>query len=147
MAARRRFPGMGSSRHHRRRAMAAGTAALLAGIHLDRVGTAAREAAYLAVLFGVAAIGFGWVAAQLARGDDIDAWVVGAALAAGTTAGYLLSCTVGLPGLSPERWTVLGDSSTVLAAVLLITAVARSRLVVPASHERGSGSAAKPSDS
>jgi hypothetical protein len=119
---------MGPGRHRRLRGIGAAAAALLAGIHLERLAPAAREAAYLGLLFGVAAVGFGWVALHLVRGDGIDGWLAGAALAVGSTAGYLLSCTVGLPGLSREHWSRLGDSSTTLAAVLLVAAAARSRL-------------------
>jgi hypothetical protein len=120
---------MGPGRHRRLRGVGAATAVTLAGIHVDRLVHAAREAAYLGVLFGVAAASFGWVAVQLLRGDDIEGWVAGVGLALGVATGYILSCTIGLPGLSPERWSGLGDTSTSLAGVLLLAAVARSRIL------------------
>jgi peptidoglycan/LPS O-acetylase OafA/YrhL len=120
---------MGPGRHRRLRGVGAATAVTLAGIHVDRLVHAAREAAYLGVLFGVAAASFGWVAVQLLRGDDIEGWVAGVGLALGVATGYILSCTIGLPGLSPEPWSGLGDTSTSLAGVLLLAAVARSRIL------------------
>jgi hypothetical protein len=128
VAARRRFQATEPGRRRRLRGLGASAAALLAGIHLDRLGHVAREATYLGLLFSVAAVGFGWVAAHLLRSDDIDGWLMGAALAVGATAGYLLSCTVGLPGLSREHWSVLGNTSTLLGAVLLAATGARTRL-------------------
>jgi peptidoglycan/LPS O-acetylase OafA/YrhL len=129
VAAMRLVPAMGQGRHRRLRGIGAAAAATLAGIHVDRLMHAAREAAYLGVLFGVAAASFGWVAVQLLRGDDIEGWVAGVALALGVATGYVLSCTIGLPGLSPEPWSGLGNTSTSLAAVLLIAATARSRIL------------------
>jgi hypothetical protein len=83
------------------------------------------------VLFAAAAASFGWVAVRLLRADDIDGWLAGAGLALGVATGYVLSCTVSLPGLSPEHWSALGDTSTGLAAVLLVAALARIRLAAP----------------
>jgi hypothetical protein len=117
---------MGRGRHRRPRAIGAAAAAALAGIHLDRLGNAASGAGYLGLLFAVAAAGFAWVAVRLLMADDIEAWLVGAALAVGVSLGYLLSCTVGLPGLTPQHWSALGDTSTSLAAVLLVATVVRS---------------------
>jgi peptidoglycan/LPS O-acetylase OafA/YrhL len=131
VAARRLVPVIGPSRHRRLRGIGAAAAATLAGIHVDRLMPAAREAAYLGVLFAAAAASFGWVAVRLLRADDIDGWLAGAGLALGVATGYVLSCTVSLPGLSPEHWSALGDTSTGLAAVLLVAALARIRLAAP----------------
>lgn len=147
MTARRRIRAMGPGPHRPLRGIGAAAATTLAGIHLDQLGHAAREAAYLGLLFGVAAAAFGCVSVQLLRADDIDGWVAAAALAVGATAGYLLSCTVGLPGLAPEHWSPLGDISTTLAAVLLAASVARRRLVVSTSDERTCGAVANTSNS
>lgn len=116
---------MGGSRFVR--GLAAAASAGLAGVHLDRVVIASREAAYLGVLFLVAGAGFGWVVWKLFRSDDLESWLAGAALALGVAAGYLLSCTVGLPGLPIEHWSDLGDTSTTLAVVVLALAAIRSR--------------------
>ena len=127
MALSRRVPPMGGGRHRRARAVGASAAAVLAGIHLDRLGQATREAGYLGLLFAVTAACFGWVVARLWRTDDVDGWLAGAALALGVAVGYLLSCTVGLPGISPEQWSAMGDASTGVAAVLLVSTAACSR--------------------
>jgi hypothetical protein len=130
VAARRRLLAVGSGGHRRLRGIGAAAAAILSGVHLDRLDHAAREATYLGVLFGIAAVSFAWVAVRLLHADDVDGWLVGVALAVAITGGYVLSCTVGLPGLSPEHWSALGDSSTSVAVVLLAAAVARSRFLV-----------------
>jgi hypothetical protein len=109
------------------RGLAAAASAGLAGVHLDRVVVASREATYLGVLFLVAGVGFGWVAWKLLRSDDLNNWLAGAALAFAVAAGYLLSCTIGLPGLPTEHWSQLGDTSTTLAVVVLALAAIRSR--------------------
>ncbi len=117
---------MGPGRHPRHRGLAAFACAGLAGVHLERVVAAWREAAYLGVLFLLAGAGFGWVASKLLGSDDVDSWFVAAALAMGVAAGYLLSCTVGLPGLPIERWSELGDASTIVAVVVVLLAASRS---------------------
>lgn len=127
MAARHPVPAIGPNRHRRAQAIGAAAAAVLAGIHVARLARAAREAGYLGALFAVAAACFGWVAVRLFTTDDVDGWLAGASLAIGVGAGYVLSCTVGLPGISREHWNSLGDASTGVAAVLLLAAVARIR--------------------
>ena len=126
MAGRRLVPSIGPGRHPRQRGLAAFACAGLAGVHLERVAVAWREAAYLGVLFLLAGAGFGWVAWKLLGSDDADSWLVAAALAIGVAAGYLLSCTVGLPGLPSERWSELGDVSTTVAVVVVVLAAVRS---------------------
>ena len=123
----RLVPSMGPGRHRPHRGLAAAASAALAGVHLDRVVVASREATYLGVLFLGAGVGFGWVAWKLLRSDNFDSWLAGAALALGVAAGYVLSCTVGLPGLPIERWSELGDTSTTLAILVLALAAIRSR--------------------
>jgi hypothetical protein len=107
------------------RAAAAGGSAMLSGIHLEQVAGAAGQAAYLGLLFAFAGLAFGFVAWRLLRSDDVDGWVAAAALALGVTGGYVLSCTVGLPGLPTERWSDLGDASTSLAVFVATVAGAR----------------------
>jgi hypothetical protein len=131
VAARRPVPARGSGRHRQLRRIGAAVSATLAGIHVDRLVPVARQAAYLGVLFAAAAAAFGWVAVRLLRADDIDGWLAGAGLALGVATGYVLSCTVSLPGLSQEHWSALGDTSTGLAAVLFVAAVARIRSAAP----------------
>ena len=112
--------------HPWQRGAAAFACAGLAGVHLDRVVGAWREAAYLGVLFLLTGAAFGWVGWKLFQSDDLDSWLVAAALAMGVAAGYLLSCTVGLPGLPIERWSELGDASTTVAVVVVVLAAIRS---------------------
>jgi hypothetical protein len=126
VAAKRLVEIIGAEPHPRLRSIAAATTAILCGIHLERVAGGAAEAAYLGVLFFLAGIAFGYVAWRLLRSDDVDGWVAAAALALGVAGGYLLSCTVGLPGLPTERWSGLGDASTSLAIVVVAVAGARS---------------------
>lgn len=126
MAVRLRVPALGQSRH--RRVVGATAAAGLAAVHADRFAFAARDAVYLQVLFAVATVGFGSVAVRVLRADDLEAWWLGAVLAAGTAAGYILSCTVGLPGLPPKPWSALGVGGSAVALLFLVTAVTRSRL-------------------
>ena len=95
----RLVPRIGPGQHRRQRGLAAGAAAALAGVHFERVLVAWREAAYLGVLFLGAGAGFGWIAWRLLRSDSFDIWLAGGALALGVAVGYLLSCTIGLPGL------------------------------------------------
>ncbi|MCA1842000.1 MAG: hypothetical protein LC792_02175, partial [Actinobacteria bacterium] len=130
VAGRRLVPSMGPGRHRRHRVIAAAASAALAGVHIDHVAAASREAAYLGVLFVAAGAGFGWVAWKLLRSDDLDSWLAGGALALGVAAGYLLSCTVGLPGLPTEHWSDLGDTSAILAAFVVVLAVIRSRSAI-----------------
>ena len=123
----RLVPSMGPGRHRPQRGLAAGASAALAGVHLDRVVVASRQASYLGVLFLGAGAGFAWVAWRLFRSDNVDTWLAGGALALGVVVGYVLSCTVGLPGLPIERWSELGDTSTSLAVLLVALAVIRGR--------------------
>ena len=125
MAGRRLVPSVGPEWHRRQRALAAFASAGLAGVHFDRVLTAWREAAYLGVLFVLAGAAFGWVAWKLLRSDELDSWLTAAALAVGVAAGYVLSCTVGLPGLPIEHWSEVGDASTTVAVVVLALAAIR----------------------
>jgi hypothetical protein len=122
VAGRHLVPSMGAERHRRQRVLAAFACAGLAGVHVDRVVAAWREAAYLGVLFLLAGAGFSCVAWKLLRSDDLDSWLAAAALALGVAGGYLLSCTVGLPGLPLEHWSELGDATTTVAVVVLALA-------------------------
>lgn len=125
MAGRRLVPSSAPGRLHRQRGLAAAASAALAGVHLDHAVAAMREATYLGVLFLGAAGGFGWVAWKLLHSDDLDSWLAAAALALGVVAGYVLSCTVGLPGLPTEQWSDLGDTSTALAVLVVALAGVR----------------------
>lgn len=126
MAVRLGDPVAGQRRH--RRVAGAAAAAALAAVHADRLLVAAREAVYLGVLFAVATGGFGWVALRVLRADDVEAWWIGALLAAGVAGGYVLSCTIGLPGLRPTSWSPLGVASSTVAVTFLVTALGRSRM-------------------
>lgn len=106
--------------------LAAAVAALaLSAIDADRFAWAARQAPYLGVLFLVPIATFGWVAIQLALGDNGAAWSVGAAIACATALAYLLSTTDGLPGLDPQHWTLLGGTGLALEGVVVASAFAQ----------------------
>lgn len=126
MAVRLEVPVLGQSRH--RRVAGAVAATGLAAVHADRLASAAREAVYLGVLFAIVTVGSGWVAVRVLRTDDLEAWWIGGVLAAGVAAGYVLSCTVGLPGLPPKPWSALGVGSSAVAVLFLAAAVTRRRL-------------------
>jgi hypothetical protein len=69
------------------------------------------------------------VAVQLALGDNPMAWRVGSAIACLTALAYLLSTTVGLPGLQPQHWAPLGEASFALEALVVASAMAHARRV------------------
>jgi hypothetical protein len=109
----------------RSRVAAAVAALALAAIHADRFAWAARQAPYLGLLFLIPIATYASVAIQLALRDNGAAWSVGAAIACATALAYVLSTTVGLPGLEPQRWTLLGAAGLALEGVVVALALAR----------------------
>jgi hypothetical protein len=111
------------------RAAAVVAALALAAVHADRFVWALRQAPYLGLLFVAPIATFGFVAVQLALGDNPLAWRVGSAIACLTALAYLLSTTVGLPGLQPQHWAPLGEASLALEALVVASAMAHARRV------------------
>jgi hypothetical protein len=81
---------------------------------------------YLGVLFGIGGVLLLAAVVGLARRSwSRIAWATGSLVAAGMFAGYVMSRTVGLPGMDVEPWgEPLGVLSLVLEAVFLAAAAA-----------------------
>src|SRR5215213_7629246 len=77
--------------------------AALGLIHLLEAPEELKEATYLGLLF-LANFGGAVVAAIGLYRNDRWAWLLGVMLAGGSFVGYVVSCTVGLPGLEVEEW-------------------------------------------
>jgi hypothetical protein len=100
----------------------AASAAGLAAIHLTQLASAFGLASYVGLLFLVPITGFGWVAVRLSVADDSSAWAVGCVLAAATCLTFVLSRTVGLPGIVQQPWTIPGMTSLGLELLLCVLA-------------------------
>lgn len=72
-------------------------------IHLLEVPEELEEATYLGLLF-LANFGGAVVAAIGIYRNHRWGWLLGFMLAGGSFVGYVVSCTVGLPGLEVEEW-------------------------------------------
>lgn len=59
---------------------------------------------YKGILFGFNALGAIVAAIGIYRGERVWGWGLGLLVAAGALVGYLISRTVGLPGLEPDDW-------------------------------------------
>jgi hypothetical protein len=91
-------------------------------IHLVTARDSFGEATYKGVLF--VASGVGALVAAVGVYQDRDwGWLLGALVAGGAFVGYVLSRTVGLPGLpaEPDAWLEpLGVASLIAEAVFLV---------------------------
>jgi hypothetical protein len=98
-------------------------------IHLDLARVAYGAVHYLGVLFVAAGIGALVAAVGIYRNQAGWGWLLGLLVAAGTMLGYVLSRTVGLPGLSamPGAWfDPLGVASLACEGLfILLFALAR----------------------
>jgi hypothetical protein len=101
--------------------------ALTGLIHLVEAPDQLEMKAYVGVLFLLAAAGSVLVTGWLLRRDDGRAWALGALIAAGCFAGFILSRTTGLPGFKEEEWEPLGLVSLVVEAGFLGLALSRLR--------------------
>jgi hypothetical protein len=108
-------------------------------IHLATAGDSFGEATYKGLLFVANGAG-ALVAAVGVYRDRADwGWLLGALVAGGAFLGYVLSRTVGLPGLpaEPDAWfEPLGVASLVAEAVFLIVFAVTRRQSRP-QHPRG----------
>jgi len=77
--------------------------AALGLIHLLEASEELNEATYLGLLF-LANFGGAVVATIGMYRNYRWGWLLGVALAGGSFIGYVISCTVGLPGLEVEEW-------------------------------------------
>lgn len=107
------------------RRIAAGLLAATGALHLVLAPEYLGEKAYVGVLFilgGAASIA---VAVRLWRAADRVAWTLGAVLAAGMGAGFVLSRTVGLPDFHPSDWELSGVVSLLVELAFLGLLVSR----------------------
>ena len=101
--------------------------ALTGIIHLVDAPDYLKAKAYIGVLFLLAAAGSVLVAVALMARDDARAWGLGALIAAGCFAGFVLSRTTGLPGFKESEWEPLGLLSLVVEAGFIGLALHRLR--------------------
>ena len=101
------------------RRLAAAARAAVGVIHLVLSPEYLDEQAYVGVLFIAGGIGALAVAARLWFTQDRAAGALGALIAAGMFAGFILSRTVGLPGFKEEEWELSGIVSLILEAGFL----------------------------
>jgi hypothetical protein len=102
------------------------TALALSAIHLLEMPEDYEEMPYLGVLFGIGGVLLlAAVVGLVRRSWTRIAWATGSLVAAGMFAGYVMSRTVGLPGMDVEPWgEPLGVLSLLLEAVFLVAAAA-----------------------
>jgi len=92
-------------------------AAALAGtglLHLALAPEYLSEEPYIGVLFVLGAAASLFLAWRLWRANDSAAWFLGALVASGMAAGFVLSRTVGLPGFHEGEWESSGLVSLLL---------------------------------
>jgi hypothetical protein len=110
-----------------RRRAAAALIAVVGLIHLYLAPEYLSEHLYIGCLFVATGVACAFVAPRLWFRGGQAAWLLGAAVAASTLAGFLLSRTVGLPGFHEAEWELLGIVSIVVEALFLVLAVHRER--------------------
>lgn len=93
--------------------------AALGLIHLLEAPEELEEATYLGLLF-LANFSGAVVAAIGIYRNDRWGWLLGVVLAGGAFVGYVVSCTVGLPGLEVEEWLQPLGILSLLVEVLFI---------------------------
>jgi hypothetical protein len=101
------------------RRLAAALLAATGALHLILAPEYLDEKAYIGALFilgGLAALA---VAARLWTRHDRQAWTLGALMAAGMAAGFILSRSIGLPGFHESEWELSGVLSVLLEAGFL----------------------------
>ena len=99
--------------------------AVIGVIHLILMRGEYEEAHYMGMLFAANFVGAIIAAVGIYRGSNWG-WILGFLVAAGSLAGYILSRTVGLPGMEIEEWLdPYGVVSLVLEAVFIVLIVQR----------------------
>ncbi|GAC1658151.1 MAG: hypothetical protein NVS4B3_25300 [Gemmatimonadaceae bacterium] len=90
-------------------------------IHLIDAPSSFDDARYKGLLFLANGAGAGVSALGIFRGERSWGWGLGALVAGGALVGYIISRTVGLPGLPPDVWLEpLGILSLVIEAGFLV---------------------------
>jgi hypothetical protein len=101
---------------------------LVGVIHLLLMRGEYNEAHYLGMLFAASFAGAIIAAVGIYRGS-LWGWILGFFVAAGSIVGYVLSRTVGLPGMEIEQWlNPYGMLSILLEAVFLALVFQKARL-------------------
>jgi hypothetical protein len=85
-----------------------------AALHLVLAPEYLEEKAYIGVLFILGGLASLAVAARLWTRDDRRSWALGALMAIGMAAGFILSRSVGLPGFREPDWEPSGILSVLL---------------------------------
>ena len=103
----------------------------MGAIHLISAPGEFQEAPYLGTLFVLHSLGAVVAAIGIYRGAKLWGWELGLLLAAGAIVGYVISRTIGLPGMEIEEWiNPLGILSLVLEALFIVLFI-RSRSLQP----------------
>lgn len=111
-------------------------------VHLIDAPDAFEEATYKGVLFVLNALGALIAAIGIWRGQRLSGWVLGLVVAAGALLGYVLSRTVGLPGLpaEPDEWfEPLGVVSMIAEVLMTVLALWVLQSRQPAAEQLGRG--------
>jgi hypothetical protein len=91
-------------------------------IHLILMRGEYNEAHYIGMLFAASFFGAIIAAVWIYRGSPWG-WILGIFVAAGSIVGYVLSRTIGLPGMEIESWlNPYGIVSLVVEAIFLVLA-------------------------
>ena len=92
-------------------------------IHLSMVPGEYQEAQYMGILFAINFLAAIIAAIGILR-QEVWGWALGVLIAAGSLIGYILSRTVGLPGMEIEAWLqplgLLSLAAEVLFFILVI---------------------------
>jgi hypothetical protein len=95
-------------------------------IHLILMRGEYDEAHYLGMLFAANFVGAIIAAVGIYRGS-LWGWILGFLVAAGSLAGYILSRTVGLPGMEIEEWLdPYGMLSVLLEVIFFVLLIQKS---------------------
>jgi hypothetical protein len=102
-------------------------------IHLGMAGDAFGNARYEGLLFVVNGVGALVAAAGVYRSRGDWGWILGALVAGSTLLAYVISRTVGLPGLpaEPDAWFEPLGVASVIAEVVFLTVFAMTRRQQP----------------
>jgi hypothetical protein len=121
------------------RRLAAALLAATGALHLLLAPEYLQEKAYIGALFVLGGLASLAVAARLWTRNDGRAWALGALMAVGMAAGFILSRSIGLPGFHETDWELSGVVSVLLelgfvAALAWHTRASTGTLAHAASH-------------
>ena len=121
------------------RRLAAALLAATGALHLVLAPEYLEEKAYIGALFILGGLASLAVAARLWTRHDRLAWALGALMAAGMAAGFILSRSIGLPGFHESDWELSGIVSVLLelgfvAALTWHARTSSATLAQPASY-------------